>query len=208
MGSLTRVVTSQLAGPHGPFARWVTQGMLRANAGTNRWVADALDLTGAERVLELGCGPGHLLGLVASRLDTGRVIGLDHSEEATSVAHERLAGHGDGVEVVTADVEAGLTFPDASFDRVVAVHVVYFWDDAKAVLREVRRVLRPGGRVVLAFSAAARPRWMSRAFESDGHHLHRPVEVQALVCAAGFRDVALHDVPGGEHAVVGTANGD
>jgi SAM-dependent methyltransferase len=207
VGSLTRVVTSQLAGPHGPFARWVTQGMLRANADTNRWVADSLELTGTEDVLELGCGPGHLLGLVASRLDTGRVVGVDHSSEATTVARDRLNGHGDGVEIVTADVERGLAFPDASFDRVVAVHVVYFWDDPSAVLREVRRVLRPGGRVVLGFSAEARPRWLSRAFEADGHHLHRPVEVQALVCGAGFRDVRLHQVPDSEHAVVGVANG-
>lgn len=130
-------------------------------------VADtALELLAAgpeDRVLELGCGSGRLLFRLAARARRGRVVGLDPS--ALMVRH---AGHRNRhwIEAGRADVVQGWSrdlsrFPDGGFDRVLGVHVVCFWEEPARDLAEIRRVLRPGGRLLLGFRPLA-------AREADG----------------------------------------
>lgn len=104
-------------------------------------------------VLDVGCGPGHLALELARRAPGLRVTGLDIDramiDRATANA-ERLpapyaASH---PEFVVGDVTA-LPFPDGSFDAVVTTFSMHHWADAESGLREVRRVLRPGGRAIV-----------------------------------------------------------
>ena len=120
----------------------------------------ALHLTGTEQVLDLGCGRGAVLLTVAHRLTTGRAVGLDlwqakelsGNTEAAARRNADIEGLADRVDVVTGDLRA-LPFDDASFDRVVsnlALHNVPDDADRAAALAEALRVLRPGGRLLLA----------------------------------------------------------
>jgi len=121
---------------------------------------DALQLTGSERVLDLGCGRGAVLLTVARRLTTGRATGLDLWQSrdqsgntcAATLRNARAEGVADRVDLVTGDLRA-LPFDDASFDLVVsslAIHNVPGADDRRRAVREALRVLRPGGRLLLA----------------------------------------------------------
>ena len=121
---------------------------------------DALDLTGAEQVLDLGCGRGAVLLTVARRLTTGEVIGLDvwqakdqsGNTEAAARRNADVEGLTDRIDLVTGDMRA-LPFDDASFDLVVsnlAVHNIPGADDRRTAVTEALRVLRPGGRLLLA----------------------------------------------------------
>jgi len=121
---------------------------------------DALDLTGAEQVLDLGCGRGAVLLTVARRLTTGQVIGLDvwqakdqsGNTEAAARRNADVEGLTDRIDLVTGDMRA-LPFDDASFDLVVsnlAVHNIPGADDRRTAVTEALRVLRPGGRLLLA----------------------------------------------------------
>lgn len=120
-------------------------------------VADrALELLAAgpgDRVLELGCGSGRLLFRLAARARRGRVVGLDASPLMVQHArHRNRAWIASGRAEVTQGWSTDLSaFPEASFDRVLGVHVVCFWKEPLRDLAEVRRVLRPGGRVLLGF---------------------------------------------------------
>lgn len=103
------------------------------------------DVTGAH-VLDAGCGDGALICAVASR---GAVAtGVD--PDPAMLAAARARADKDGIKVAFLDgrVER-LPFPDASFDVVAAITVLCFVSDAAGALREMVRVLRPGGRLVL-----------------------------------------------------------
>ena len=99
-------------------------------------------------VAELGCGPGFYLAELQRR--GAHVVGLDASAELLSLARARL---GEDVELFEHNLEHPLTmFADASFDGVVMALVYHHIDDRAGLLREVRRVLRPGGWLVLSTS--------------------------------------------------------
>jgi SAM-dependent methyltransferase len=109
-----------------------------------------------DRVLELGCGSGRLLFRLAARARRGRVVGIDPSELMVRHARHRnrswiAAGR---VRVEQGSSRDLTRFDDESFDRVLGVHVVCFWDEPARDLAEVRRVLRPGGRLLLGFRPA------------------------------------------------------
>ena len=98
------------------------------------------------RVLDVACGTGALTLAAAQRTGPeGRVVGLDANPEMLAVARQKELP----VEWREGRAEA-LPFPDASFDRVVSQFGFMFFEDPAEALREMRRVLRPGGGIVVA----------------------------------------------------------
>src|SRR5262249_35100229 len=120
---------------------------------------DNIRWTGAERVLDVGCGRGLMLIGAAKRLTTGNAVGVDiwqaqdlscNKPEAT-LENARVEGVSDRVEVRTADMRQ-LPFPEDSFDVVVscaAIHNLYEASDRAEAIGEIARVLKPGGRAVI-----------------------------------------------------------
>ena len=116
-----------------------------------------LGLEPGERVLEVGCGTGVFLpGLAESTGPTGGVVGFDHSAAFLDEARKRLVSSGleERVELVQGDAHH-LPFPDATFDAAHCERVLMHVEDPDRVIGEMRRVVRPGGRVVAAEVHAA-----------------------------------------------------
>lgn len=97
-------------------------------------------------LLDVGCGPGTLTVDLARRVAPGRVVGIDRSAGVLDEARRHAAEAGVGVAFEVGDVYA-LSHPDAAFDVVHAHQVLQHLTDPVAALREMRRVLRPGGLV-------------------------------------------------------------
>ena len=149
-------VLGQLAHPRGALAP-ATGFMLNiVNRPINRWTVGSLQLTGSEHILDVGFGGGVGLELVRDRVTSGRLFGVDISEEMAQRAERRFAADpgGASVRVLVGDVSA-LPFADGSFDRAYSVNAVFFWPDPAAGLAEIHRVLRPGGLAVIAGPTAA-----------------------------------------------------
>jgi SAM-dependent methyltransferase len=97
------------------------------------------------RILDVGCGAGPLLAALRER---GAVVtGVDSSTKMLELARERL---GDGADLHPADLSNPLPFPDGAFDDVIACLVLHYLEDWTAPLTELRRVLAPGGRLIVA----------------------------------------------------------
>lgn len=106
--------------------------------------------TPGERILDLGCGTGHLARLLAPLVaPDGRVTGIDISPDAIRLAARLSGDSAAGVAFQQADGEE-LPFATASFDAAVCVSVLGFCRRPERVLAELRRVLRPGGRLLIA----------------------------------------------------------
>jgi len=119
----------------------------------------ALELSGPERVLDVGCGRGLALIAVAKVLTTGKAVGIDlwsakdlsGNNVSNALTNAALEGVADRVEVETADMRA-LPFANASFDAVISMTAIHNVPDRAGrdkALTEIARVLKPGGRAAI-----------------------------------------------------------
>ena len=160
------------------------------------------------RILDAGCGAGPLSE--ALRAKGAVVAGLDSSAAMVSLARRRL---GEDAELYVADLAAPLPFADAEFDDVLASLVLHYLEDWAGPLAELRRVLKPGGRLLVslihpAVYAIVYPdadyfalTQYSEDYEMDGRrtvltYWHRPLHaITDAFSAAGFRIVSLSEPP-------------
>jgi SAM-dependent methyltransferase len=133
-----------------------------------------------DRVLELGFGSGRLLLAVAARAAQGFVAGIEPEEFALRHAQrrcERLVREG-RVALLRGTSRDLSAFDAGDFDKVYGVHVTSFWDDPLPHLREIRRLLRPGGRLLLGYC----PGEPGGADPACSH----PAGLEAALAAVGF----------------------
>ncbi|MFF0551045.1 class I SAM-dependent methyltransferase [Streptomyces sp. NPDC004311] len=110
----------------------------------------ALDLRGTEELLDLGCGNGEMLARIRPYLAAGHLTAFDIAPAALDAARQRLDGVATPCDFVEGSADDLRAFADDSFDRVMAVYMAHYVTDLDACFAEVRRVLRPEGRFVLA----------------------------------------------------------
>jgi SAM-dependent methyltransferase len=139
----------QPTGAVGHVAGWI-MGRRSSNVARNRWAVRLLDVQPADRVIELGCGPGVAIAALATRAIRGLVVGVDHSQVMIGQARRRnrAAIRAGRVRLIHAPVES-LSISDGPFNAALAVNTVGMWPDPAARLRELARLLRPGGRIAL-----------------------------------------------------------
>ena len=146
-------VVGQFGHPRGIAGRVVGWVMAhrRSNRQRNRWVVSLLDVQPTDRVLEIGFGPGVAIAELAGRATRGQVYGIDHSEVMLRQAGRRnsAAIRAHRVHLAHACVDQLPSFDDP-LDAILAVNSVGFWPDPVERLRQLRRLLRPGGRIALA----------------------------------------------------------
>jgi SAM-dependent methyltransferase len=149
-----RSYDSPFAFPSGLLGRLAGRFMLWTNHHQSE-ILPLLDVRPGEHVLEVGYGPGALLRHL--RAAGARVSGADPSPDMRTMAARREPG---------ADLRIGTAadtgFPDAAFDCVVSVNSVAIWPELAPGLRELHRVTRPGGRVVIAWHGGSSPTRLAR----------------------------------------------
>jgi ubiquinone/menaquinone biosynthesis C-methylase UbiE len=149
---------------------------------SNRLLVELLDLSPADRTLDVGCGPGAGVRLAAEIVTSGEAVGVDRADAMVEIARKRSTDYQNvRYEVAPA---ASLPFDGGSFTVVWTVHSLHHWEDVPAGLAEMRRVLSEGGRGVvleqdgkkhgLDEAGVAR---VSKAMEDLGF---APVEVQKV----------------------------
>jgi ubiquinone/menaquinone biosynthesis C-methylase UbiE len=140
----------RFARPSGLIGRLAGRIMAKSDAD-DRWIVELLRVQPDDRVLDVGCGPGVTVTLLAERATSGLVVGVDPSVEMLRQAAQRnradeRAGR---VELRRGEVSE-LPFVDGIFTKACAIHSLYFWPSIEGGLRELHRVLAQDGLVVLA----------------------------------------------------------
>ena len=164
------------------------------------------------RVLDVGCGSGPISAMLRDRGAT--VAGFDSSAKMVELARKRL---GPDADLRVADLGGPLPYPDGAFDDVIAALVLHYLEDWTGPLAELRRVLRPGGRLIAAVDHPLVIELMHRAqgdkpsyFQTrrrteewifDGHSApmtfwERPLHAMTdAFTAAGFRIAVISEPP-------------
>jgi ubiquinone/menaquinone biosynthesis C-methylase UbiE len=184
------VPSEYAAGAAGYDRRWA-----RYNAASLALLRPWIAGRALGRVLDVGCGTGNLLGLLAesgARVDA--YAGIDPAPPMLRIAREKLRASAVRGGVLAATAEA-LPFANGRFDTAISASTLHDWADPRAGLAEVRRVLRPGGELLLLdWNRDPLPMrllnaWMRITRVAFGRMYARGEMADALA-AAGFRVTA------------------
>ncbi len=184
----------QVRKPSGWLGRRVVRAMNLGHATMTDWGLQQLTISKSGAVLDVGCGGGRTVQRLAALAPEGRVTGLDYSPASVTVSRQTNASE---IESGRVQIEHGsvaaLPFPDRTFDLVTAVETHYYWPDLPANVREIFRVLKPGGTFALIaetyrggpfrFLYGLVMPLLGAAFLTDAEH-------RELLTQAGFNEVA------------------
>jgi ubiquinone/menaquinone biosynthesis C-methylase UbiE len=169
--------------------------MNRRHSKLTDWGLAQIPIRERDTILDVGCGGGRTVSKLAAAASKGTVSGIDYSEESVAAARRfnRKLIEAGRVEIRQASV-SDLPFADNGFDLVTAVETHFWWQDIGAGMRDIFRVLKPGGCMVIiaefynggrhAKYADRLRRWTTMAILDVDQH-------KTLFSSAGFADVQL-----------------
>ena len=192
---------NQCKKPRGWLGRLLLRNMNQRHSRLTDWGLSHISVGARDIVLDIGCGGGRTIAKHAAKATEGKVFGIDHSETSVATStktNEALVREG-RIEIRQGSVSA-LPHPDATFDLVTAVETHFFWPNLPGDVREVHRVLKPGGRfIVIAEIYRGAPTAVSRLAEKhlaiSGMNLLTPDEHRQLLEGAGFSNVQIDTQP-------------
>jgi len=200
MGLWNRI-SRQLSSPQGLGGRIIAMGMNRGNEGITANAIEQLGLVPNQRVLEVAFGGGASVRVLLDR--DVKVTGIDQSADMVAAANKgfREEISSGRLDVVEGDVNR-MPFADNSFDRAMAVNVIYFLSDLGPALTELSRVLAPGGRLVIAIRDSA----VMQKVDPEVFTIRSADEVRSALERAGFTDVGVMSPAEKKlHLITGTA---
>ena len=193
-------IFQQVRKPSGLLGRRVVRAMNVSHAAMTDWGLRQLVVPKNAAILDVGCGGGRTVGVLAALAPEGKVTGLDYSAASIAVSRDSNARE---IEAGRVQIEQGsvaaLPFSDRTFDIVTAVETHYYWPDLPANVREILRVLKPGGTCALIAETYRGGPFrllygivmplLRAAFLSDAEH-------RDLLTQAGFTEVTTEHISG------------
>jgi len=192
---------NQCRKPTGWLGRWALRNMNKRHSGVTDWGLSHLTIPRDRTILDVGCGGGRTIAKLAAASGSGIVHGLDHSPESVCVAAKANAELVKAGRVAIREGSVSqLPYANDTFDLVTAVETHFFWPDLPADVREVFRVVKPGGTFAIVAevykgAGTAFSRLAEKYAPKTGMTLLTPDEHQRLLTDAGFAEAQVFTNP-------------
>lgn len=197
---LFALMSRQVRKPGGFLGRRLVRAMNLSHASMTDWGLEHVSVPNTAAILDVGCGGGRTVQRLAALAPGGKVIGLDYSSASVAASRDFNAKQIEGGQVrIELGSVAALPFPENTFDIVTAVETHYYWPDLPSNVREILRVLKPGGTCLLIAETYRGGPFrllygivmplLGAAFLSDQEH-------RDLLAQAGFCEVKTYHISG------------
>jgi len=181
--------------PEGRFGAFWARFMNIGHSRLTRWGLSHISINKDDTILDIGCGGGRTVNTLAKIAAEGKVYGIDYSEVSVAVStsiNKKLIDAG-RVRILHASVDS-LPFPDDMFNLVIAVESCHFWPDLVNNLKEIRRVLKPGGSVIIVNGIYRDERFEkrnSKVARMGDFTYHLPDDFRVFLKDAGYSSIQI-----------------
>jgi ubiquinone/menaquinone biosynthesis C-methylase UbiE len=187
-----KVLAKQLRLPSGWLANLTGSSMNKANALLYQLTLDNLAIADGDSILEIGFGNGKHFAELSAKVNNLKITGIDHAPKMVADAMRRNKHlHKSGAMNLSVGSSDALPYGNDSFDKTFCINVIYFWENPSLHLKEIYRVLKPGG----IFCAGFRPKdnLAKFPFSKFGFNLYSEAEWRHLLTENGFTVMASQD---------------
>lgn len=190
--SMSAFFSEQARKPSGWFGRIFMPIVFdRGNSFLNGFVYELMAVQPDDRVLEIGCGTGKLIKLMAKFIETGCIEGIDFSPVMVNIAQSRNKRHiaRGTVNIVEGNFDEHTT-QKTLFTKAFSVNTLYFWKIPEHTVKKVINLLEPGGKFVVAFEDI--DQLQKRKLDMDLFQFYKKNDVRRLLASCGFSEVCIH----------------
>jgi ubiquinone/menaquinone biosynthesis C-methylase UbiE len=172
--------------PAGLFGRMVMSIVFdRGNAFLNDFVNELMSVQIDDRIIEIGFGTGKLIYRMAQQIEKGIIEGVDFSKVMVSIARKRNKKN---IRIGKVKILEGnfdeMPFGKENFTKACSINTLYFWSEPVHTAKKIAEILKPDGKLILAFEDIEQLR--QRKLNQEVFHLYSTGEVQDLLINAGF----------------------
>ena len=184
--NLKTFFSEQARNPSGLFGRVVMSKIFDlGNATLNGFMKELLELKENDHVLEIGFGTGKLICEMSKLINKGLIEGIDISSTMVSIAERKnkkfinqgkvIIKHGDFKES---------NYDDNTFDKICSANTIYFWPEPERIIKKIFNILKPGGKLILAFED--KKQLEDRSLNLDIFHIYSENEIKNILLRNGF----------------------
>ncbi|MFW9942702.1 MAG: class I SAM-dependent methyltransferase [Candidatus Thorarchaeota archaeon] len=196
---LKQTLLNQVRKPNGKLGRFIAKGMNKGHAKLAKWGLSNFSIEPDYTILDIGCGGGGNIKNFAEIITNGKVYGIDYSETAISISTKINRKYIDkGIVELYHGSAASLPFNDNYFDLITGFEAYYFWSDLIRVLKEIYRVLKPNGYLILVNEGyicnKENKRKRAEKWAKLGNFsIHAPEEYREFLKKAGFSNIQIFE---------------
>jgi len=184
---------NQCKKPSGMEGKTVADEMNKSHFELTGWGLDKVDIKENFIMLDVGCGGGKTINRLAGMVESGKVIGMDYSKDCVQWSKEFNSDFidEDKVEVYNSSAEE-LPFEDDKFDLVTAVETIYFWPNLSGCLKEIRRVLKPSGKLIIINEMYMDNDSRKEYEEYLGKmNIYAPEQLRKIIAESGYKNIKM-----------------
>ena len=180
--------SEQARKPSGLFGRFVMSRIFDYGNNTlNDFMQELLLLQENDHILEIGFGTGELITKMVKLINKGLIEGIDLSNTMVAIAEKKNKKYiAEGKVIIRQGNFEETAYNDNSFDKICCSNTIYFWPDPDNCIKKILRILKPGGKVILAFED--KEQLERRSLNTNVFHFYSQDEIKNLLSHNGFSE--------------------
>ncbi len=196
---LKQVLVNQVRKPNGKLGRIIAKGMNRGHSKLAKWGLSHISIESNYKILDIGCGGGANIRHFAEIITEGKLYGIDYSETSVYISRKENKKYIEkGIVEISQSTVSALPFQDNFFDLVTGFEAYYFWPDLIKDLKEIYRVLKPTGFLLLVNEGYIGTNEMKRKkaekwAKLGNFTIHTPEEYRMFLKKAGYSNIQLFE---------------